>query len=213
MVPVVFDGCESWTIKKAVCWRIDAFELWCWRRLLRVPWIARRSNNQSWRKAILNAHWMDWSWSWNSNTLTTWCKELTHWERSWCWDWKQEKKGTTEDKMVGWHHRLNGHEFEQALGIVDWQGSLACYSPWGRRVGHDWVTELKWTELGFPGDSDGKESAWNAGEQALIPRWGRSPVEGNGNPLQYSCLENSMSRGAWWATIHRVAKSRRLLSN
>ena len=56
-------------------------------------------------------------------------------------DWRQEK-GMTEDKMVGWHHRLNGHEFEQALGFGDGQGSLECYSTWGRRVWHDWVTEL-----------------------------------------------------------------------
>ena len=56
-------------------------------------------------------------------------------------DWRQEKKGMTEDEMVGWHHWLNGHEFEQAPGLGDGQGSLACCSPWGRRVGHDWATE------------------------------------------------------------------------
>ena len=59
-------------------------------------------------------------------------------------DWRQEEKGMTKDKMVGWHHWLNGHEFEQAPGVVDGQGSLACCSPWGRRVGHDWTTELNW---------------------------------------------------------------------
>ena len=59
-------------------------------------------------------------------------------------DWRQEEKGTTEDEMVGWHHRLNGYEFEPALGVGDGQGSLACYSPWGCRVGHDWVTEVNW---------------------------------------------------------------------
>ena len=90
--PVVMYGCESWTIKKAEHWRTHAFELWCWRRLLRVPWTARRFN-----KSVLNDHWKDWCWSWNSNTLATWC---------------EEEKGTTEDEMVGWHHRLNGHESE-----------------------------------------------------------------------------------------------------
>ena len=69
-------GCESWTIKKAERWRIGAFELWCWRRLLRVPWTARRS-----KQSILNVHWKDWCWSWSSNTLATWCEELAHWER------------------------------------------------------------------------------------------------------------------------------------
>ena len=79
--PVVMYGCESWTVKKAERWRIDAFELWCWRRLSRVPWTARRSN-----QSTLNIHWKDWCWSWNSNTLATWCEELTHLKRPWCWE-------------------------------------------------------------------------------------------------------------------------------
>ena len=73
--PVVMYGCENWTIKKAEHWRIGAFELWCWRRLLRVPWTARRS-----KQSILNVHWKDWCWSWSSNTLATWCEELAHWK-------------------------------------------------------------------------------------------------------------------------------------
>ena len=84
--PVVVYGCESWTIKKTEHRRIDAFELWCWRRLLRVPWTARRSN-QSIRKEISpGVHWKDWCWSWNSSTLNTSCEELTHWKRPWCWE-------------------------------------------------------------------------------------------------------------------------------
>ena len=79
--PVVVYGCESWTIKKAEHRRIDGFELWCWRRLLRVPWTARRSNQSILKETVLNIHWKDWCWSWNSNSLTTWCKELTHWKR------------------------------------------------------------------------------------------------------------------------------------
>ena len=67
--PVVMYGCESWTIKKAECLRIDAFELWCWRRLLRVPWTSRRSNQSILRKSVLNIHRKDWCWSWSSNTL------------------------------------------------------------------------------------------------------------------------------------------------
>ena len=59
--------------------------------------------------------------------------------------------------------------------------------------------------MGFPGGSYNKESAYNTGDPGLIPGLGRSPGEGNGNPLQYSCLENPMDRGAWWATVHRVA--------
>ena len=67
--------------------------------------------------------------------------------------------------------------------------------------------------MGFPGGSEVKASAWNAGDLASIPGLGRSPGEGNGNPLQYSCLENSMDRGAWWATVHGVAKSGTQLSD
>ena len=83
--PVFMYGFESWTIKKAERWRIDAFELW-WRRLLRVPWTARRPNQSILRKSILNIHWKDWCWSWNSNTLATWCEELTQLKRLWCWE-------------------------------------------------------------------------------------------------------------------------------
>ena len=106
--PVVMYGCEIWTLKKAECWRIDAFELWSWRRLLRFSWTA---TSQSERKSVLNIHWKDWCW--NSNTLATWCEELTHLKRPDAGkNWRWMKKGMTEDEMVGWHHQLNGHEFE-----------------------------------------------------------------------------------------------------
>ena len=75
--------------------------------------------------------------------------------------------------------------------------------------------EMPWARaaLGFPGGSDGKESACNAGDAGLIPGWGRSPGEGNGYPLQYACLEKSMDRGAWWATVHGITKSRTRLNS
>ena len=82
--PVVMYGCESWTIKKAECRRID--ELWCWRRLLRVPWTARRSNQSILKEISLKCSLEGQRWSWNSNTLATWCKELTYWKRPWCWE-------------------------------------------------------------------------------------------------------------------------------
>ena len=88
--PVVMYGCVSWTIKKTEC-RIDAFELWCWRRLLRVPWTARRS--------VLGVHRKDWCWSWNFNTLATWCKELTHLKRPWSWE-RLRAGGEGDDR--GW---------------------------------------------------------------------------------------------------------------
>ena len=121
--PVVMYGCESWTIKKAECQRIDAFKLWCWRRLLRVLWTARRSN-QPILKEISEAE-----------APIRWPPDVKNWL---IWkdpdagkDWRQEEKGSTEDEVVGWHHQLNGHEFEQAPGVGDRQGSLACCSPWG----------------------------------------------------------------------------------
>ena len=84
--PVVMYGCESWTIQKAKHQRIDAFDLWCWRRLLRVPRTARRSNQSILKEINSDIHWKDWCWSWNSNTLATWCEELTHLKRPWCWE-------------------------------------------------------------------------------------------------------------------------------
>ena len=103
--------CGSWTIKKAKCWRIDAFELWCWRRLLRIPQTARRSN-QSLLKEINPEYSLEGLvLKWSSSSLTISCEEPTHWKRHWCWE-RLKEKWITEDKMVGWHHRLSGHEFE-----------------------------------------------------------------------------------------------------
>ena len=132
--PVVMYGCESWTIKKAECWRINAFKLWCWRRFLRVSWAARRSN-QSILKEINSEYSLEGlmlklklqyfgDLMWRVHSL----------ERPWCWkDWGQEEKGTIEDKMVGWHHLLNEHEFEVTPGDSKGQGSLECCSTLGRK--------------------------------------------------------------------------------
>ena len=98
--PVVMYRCERWTIKKAEPWRTDAFELWYWRRLLRVNWTAMISN-QSILKEISplfpNIHWQDWCWIWSSITLATWWEELTHWKRPWHWERLRAK---AEDEMV-----------------------------------------------------------------------------------------------------------------
>ena len=102
--PVVMCGCESWTVKKAEHWRLVAFKLWCWRRLLRVPWTTRRSNQSILKRSVLGVHWKDWCWSWNSITLATWYqKELTHLKRPWCWE--RLKAGGERDEMVGWRMR------------------------------------------------------------------------------------------------------------
>ena len=126
--PVVIYGCESWTVKKAERQRIDAFELWCWRRLLRVPWTARRSNQSILkeinpgisleetmlkRKLQYFGHLM-----WRIDLLE---KTLMLGEIG-----GQEEKGMTEDEMAGWHHWLNGRESEWTPGVGDGQGGLAC---------------------------------------------------------------------------------------
>ena len=112
---VVMYGYESWTIKKADCWRIDAFELWCWRGLLKVPWTASISN-QSILKEINTEYSVEGMMlklklqcfghlMWRTNSL----EETLDAGK----DWRQEEKGATEDEMVGWYHGLNGHEFDQ----------------------------------------------------------------------------------------------------
>ena len=97
------------------------------------------------RKSVLNTHWKNWSWSWSSNTLATWCEELTHWKRLNAGkDWRQEEKGMTEDKMVGWHPWVD--KFEQTPGVGDGLRSLVCCSPSGLRES-DMTEQLTWTEL------------------------------------------------------------------
>ena len=98
--PVVMYGCESWTLKRAEHRRIDAFELWCWRRLLRVPWTAKRFNQSILKETVLGVHWKNWCWSWNSNPLATSCKELTHLKRPWCWE---RLKAVGEGDKRGWY--------------------------------------------------------------------------------------------------------------
>ena len=140
-------GCESWTGKKAERWRIDAFELWCWRRLLTVPWTAR--SNQSILKEISPEYSLE------GLMLKLKLQFFGHLMRrtdsleknsNAGKDWRREEKGTTEDEMARWHHRLNGHEFEQAPGVGDGQGSLACCRPWGRKES-DTTEQLNWIEL------------------------------------------------------------------
>ena len=100
--PVVVYGCESWTIKKAEHRRIDTFELWCWRRLLRVSSTARRCNQSILTEISPNIHWKDWCWSWNSNTLATWWEELTHYKRPWSWE-RLKAGGEWDDRRWdGW---------------------------------------------------------------------------------------------------------------
>ena len=146
--PVVMYGCESWTVKKAECRRIDAFELWCWKRLLRVPWTARRSNQSILKETSPDVHWKDWCWNWNSNTLATSCEELTHWKTPWCWEGlgaggEGDNRGwdgwMTSPTQCTWVWVNSGSWWWTGRpGVLRFMVS--------QRVGQDWVTELNWTE-------------------------------------------------------------------
>ena len=156
---------------KKKSWRTDAFDLWCCRRLLRVPWTARRAN-QSILKEIspqysFNIHWKDWCWSWNSNTLAIWCEELTPWKKPWCWE---RLKAGGEGDNRGW----DGWMVSLTLWTWIWASS-ACWwwtgkpgvlqSMESQRVGHHWVTELNWTE---------ETKAWFAGNEVEGNSFGSS---------------------------------------
>ena len=141
--PVVMYGCESWTIMKAEHWRIDAFKLGFWRRLLRVPWTARRSNQ--WVLKEINPEY-------SLEGLMLKLQYFGHLIRRRAnsleknpdagKDWRQKDKGAAEDEMVSWHHWHDGHEFEQTTGDGGGQRSLTCCSSWSCKVS-DVTEQLK----------------------------------------------------------------------
>ena len=131
--PVVMYRLESWAVKKAECWRIDPFELWCWRKLLKVPWTKRRSNQSILKdinseyslegqllklKLQYNGHLM---WRADSLEKTLMLEKIEG----------KKRRGATEDEMVREHHWLSGHEFEKIPGDSEGQGGMACCSAWG----------------------------------------------------------------------------------
>ena len=129
--PVVMYGCESWIIKKAEHQRIDAYELWCWRRLLRVSWTARRSKQSILKEISPEYSWKDWCWSWNSNILATWCQELTPLKRPWCWERLKAGREGDNRGWDGWMASLTQWIWVWvSSGVGDGQGSLVCCSPW-----------------------------------------------------------------------------------
>ena len=140
--PVVMYGCESWTIKKAECQRIDSFELWCWRRLLRES-LGQQGDptSPSQSKSVLNIHKKDRCWGWSSRTLATWCEELTHWKRPW---FLEQLKAGGEGDDRGWDGRM--------ASPTQWTWVWASSSSWWlsgkpgvlQSMGHDWETELNW---------------------------------------------------------------------
>ena len=129
--PVVMYGCESWTLEKAEHQRIDVFERWYWRRLLRVPWTTRRSNQSILKEIFIGRTDAE------AETPILWPPNVKNWL---IWkdpdagkDWGQEEKGTTEDEMAGWHQWLNGHGFGWTPGVGDGQEGLVCCSSWSHK--------------------------------------------------------------------------------
>ena len=128
--PVVMYGCESWMVKKVECWRMDSFKLWRWRRLLRVPWTARkikrvnRKGNQSW--ILIGRTDVE------AETTVSWSSDANSWLigkfSDAGQDWGQKGKRASKDEMAGWHHWCNGHELGQTLGDGERQRGLACDS-------------------------------------------------------------------------------------
>jgi len=122
-----------------------------WRRLLRVPWTARMSNQSILKKSVLGIHWKEWCWSWKSNTLATSCEGLTHWKRPWCWE-GLEAEGEGNDR--GWDGWMASPTWWTWVWVNFrswwWTGRPGVLRLLGsQRVGHDWVTELNWTKGNF----------------------------------------------------------------
>ena len=140
-------GCESGIIKKAEHWRTDAFELWCWRRLLRVHWTVRRSSQLILKEISPEYSLEGLMLKRNSNTLATWCEELIPWKRPWCW---VRLKARGEGDNRGW----DGWMVSPTWWTWVWASSRSWWwtgkpgmlqSTGSQRVGYDWATELKWT--------------------------------------------------------------------
>ena len=148
--PVIIYGYESWAIKKAECWRIDAFELWCWRRLLRVPWTARRSNQSILKEISPGCSLEGLMLKLKLQYFATWCEELTHWKRPWCWE--RLKAGGEGDKRGwgGWTASLTQWRWVWVNSRSWWwTGRPGVLQTMGsQRIGHNWVTEQQqWVNM------------------------------------------------------------------
>ena len=149
--PVVIYWCESWTRKKAKHWRIDAFELRCWRRFLRVPWTARKSNQSVLKEISPGCSLEGLVLRLSSNTLASWCEEMTHWKRPWCWE-RMRAGGEGDDGWWdGWMASLPQWTWVWVdSGSWWWTGRPGVLpGSWGCRVGYDWEIELNWTDTSY----------------------------------------------------------------
>ena len=147
--PVVMYGCESWTVKKAEHRRADAFELWCWRRLLRVPWTARRSNQSILKDIIPGISLEGMMLKLKLQYFGHLMRSVDSLEKTLMWEGlKAGGEGDDRGWDGWWHHQFDGHEFGCTPEVGDGQGSLACCRSWGRKES-DTTVRLNWTELRF----------------------------------------------------------------
>ena len=144
-------GCESWTVKKAEHWRIDTFEPWCWRRLLRVPWTARRSNQSILKEISPGCSLEGMMLKLKLRTLATSCEELTHWKRLWCWEGLGAGGEGDDRGWDGWMASPTRWTWVCVnSGSWWWTGGPGMLWFMGsQRVRHDWATELNWIELNW----------------------------------------------------------------
>ena len=154
--------CESWTIKKAEGQKIDAFKLWFWEDSWESLGQQEDQTSQSWWKSTPN--WKDWCWSWNSNTLTTWCEEPTHWKRPQFWEILRGGEEEGQQRMIWSVTDSMDMSLSKLREIVN---NMEAWHAAVHEVAKSWTWLSSWTG------------------------------EGNGTPLQYSCLENPMDGGAW----------------
>ena len=172
--PVIMYSCKSWTIKKTEHWRIDAFELWCWGRCLRVPWTARRPSQSILREinpeyslegpklklaeAENPVFWSSDAYRWLIGKVPDAGK-----------DWGQKEKKASEDEMAGWHYQCNGHELGQTSGDGERQGGLVCCSPWGSKDSDTtgWLNiKQEFLPWGF---------IWTRGQTSSFDQWTDEP--------------------------------------
>ena len=138
------DHKESWVLKNCELSELSAFGLWCWRRLMRVPWTARRSHQSVLKEVNPEYSFEDWCWRWNSNTLATWCKEVTHWKRPWCWE---RLKAGGEGNNRGWDGWM--------ASLTQWTQVWASFRSWWwtwkpaavHGVAKSWTRLSDWTKL------------------------------------------------------------------